>query len=311
VLRRALLAVSASDRIRRIITAAPIARDMVARFVAGDDAGDALSVARRLVANGLLVTLDFLGEDTTDPQQAAAVSDEYARLLGRLADAGLAARGRAEISVKPSAVGLGLSGCGEKTATENISRICAAARDAGTTVTLDMEEHTRVDATLRLLTELRADFPDLGGVLQSYLRRTPADAEALAVAGSRVRLCKGAYNAHADVAFATRAEVDRCYARCLRTLIDGSGYPMLATHDPRLIAIAGVRARAVGRDPSRYEYQMLYGVRPDEQQRLVREGCQVRVYVPYGSDWYGYLVRRLAERPANLRFFLRALRSRG
>jgi proline dehydrogenase len=127
VLRRALLAVSASDRIRRIITAAPIARDMVARFVAGDDAGDALSVARRLVANGLLVTLDFLGEDTTDPQQAAAVSDEYARLLGRLADAGLAARGRAEISVKPSAVGLGLSGCGEKTATENISRICAAA----------------------------------------------------------------------------------------------------------------------------------------------------------------------------------------
>ena len=311
MLRRALLAVSASDRIRQVITAAPIARDIVARFVAGNTADDALAVARRLVADGYLVSLDYLGEDTADPQQAAAVSDEYVRLLGRLADAGLAARGQTEVSVKPTAVGLGLPDIGAKTAASNIARICAAARNAGTTVTLDMEEHTWVDDTLRILTELRADFPDLGGVLQSYLRRTPADAAALGGAGSRIRLCKGAYSAHSDVAFATRAEVDMCYARCLRILLDGAGYPMLATHDPRLIAIAGLRARASGRDASRFEYQMLYGVRPDEQQRLVAEGSQVRVYVPYGSDWYGYLVRRLAERPANLRFFLRALRSRG
>jgi proline dehydrogenase len=310
VLRRALLAVSASDRIRRIAVTAPGTRDIVARFVAGDTAAEALGVASRLVADGRLVSLDYLGEDTADPEQATAVADEYVRLLGRLAAAGLAARGRAEVSVKPTAVGLGLPDHGAKTATHNIARICAAARNAGTTVTLDMEEHTRVDATLRILAELRADFPDLGGVIQSYLRRSPADCAALAVAGSRIRLCKGAYTAPADVAFPARAEVDRCYARCLRILLEGAGYPMLATHDPRLIAIAGLRARAA-RDDSGFEYQMLYGVRPAEQQRLVAAGSQVRVYLPYGSDWYGYLVRRLAERPANLRFFLRALRSRG
>ncbi len=146
MLRRALLAVSASDRIRQLITAAPVTRDIVARFVAGDDADDALAVTARLLGDGLLVTLDYLGEDTTDPQQATAVTDEYIRLLGRLADGGLAAGGRAEVSVKPTAVGLGLPEHGEKTAAENIARICAAARNAGTTVTLDMEDHTRIDA---------------------------------------------------------------------------------------------------------------------------------------------------------------------
>ena len=147
-------------------------------------------------------------------------------------------------------------------------------------------------------------------MLQSYLRRTPGDCEALASPGSRVRLCKGAYSAPDGVALAARSEVDRNYARCLRILLDGDGYPMLATHDPRLIAIARSRAATLGRDPASFEYQMLYGIRPDEQRRLAAEGAQVRVYVPYGSDWYGYLVRRLAERPANLAFFLRALRSR-
>jgi proline dehydrogenase len=314
-----LLAASASQRVRRIITTAPLTRDVVTRFVAGDSAADALAVANRLIADGLLVTLDFLGEDTTDPAQASAVADEYVALLERLAAAGLTRDGRTEVSVKPTAVGLGLAGpagqadmgdWGEKTAAENISRICAAARAAGTTVTLDMEDHTRVEATLRLVSDLRSDFPDLGCVVQSYLRRSPGDCEALAVAGSRVRLCKGAYRAPDGVAFAARSEVDRSYARCMRTLLTGAGYPMIATHDPRLIAVAQALVDSPGRKAGSYEYQMLYGIRRDEQQRLAASGEQVRVYVPYGSDWYGYLVRRLAERPANLTFFLRALRSR-
>jgi len=310
VLRRALLAASASQTLRRIVTTAPVARDVVARFVAGDNADDALRATRRLQADGLLVSLDYLGEDTVDPEQATAVTEEYVRLLGLLAGAGLASGGRAEVSVKPTAVGLGLREHGEKTARENIARIATAARDAGTTVTIDMEDHTRVGQTLQILGQLRPEFPDLGCVIQSYLRRSPEDCRALAVAGSRVRLCKGAYSAAAGVAFTARSEVDRCYARCLRVLLGGPGYPMIATHDPRLIKIAGVRAAAARRSADSFEYQMLYGIRPAEQLRLARAGAQVRVYLPYGRDWYGYLVRRLAERPANLAFFLRSLATR-
>ena len=259
--------------------ATPATRSVVARFVAGETIDEALAVTASLTAASRLVTIDFLGEDTADPGQATAVTDEYVRLLARLCEAGLAAGGRAEVSVKPTAVGLGLPVVGEKTALENIRRVAAAARNAGTTVTIDMEDHTRVDATLRLVRELRADFPDLGCVIQSYLQRSADD-------------------------------LDASYARCLRILLDGPGYPMLATHDPRLIRIATARAGLAGRDNGSFEYQMLYGIRPAEQARLAASGAQVRVYVPYGSDWYGYLVRRLAERPANLMFFLRALVSR-
>jgi proline dehydrogenase len=308
VLRQALLAASASTKIRDLITTLPVSRDVVARFVAGDTADDALAVTGRLAASGLLTTIDYLGEHTADRDQAAAVADEYIGLLGRLGRGGLAAT--AEVSVKPTAVGLGLPEHGEKTALENIVRIAVAARNAGTTVTLDMEDHVWVDATLRLVSELRADFPDLGCVLQAYLRRTAADCRALSAAGSRVRLCKGAYEAPDDVALPDRHEVDLSYARCTRILMRGGGYPMLATHDPRLIELGGVAAATASRDTSQFEYQMLYGLRPAEQRRLAAAGARVRVYVPYGSDWYGYLVRRLAERPANLAFFLRALSSR-
>jgi len=310
VLRRVLLAASASQRVHQLITTAPLTRDVVKRFIAGDAAADALVVTQRLLGQGLSVSIDYLGEDTVDPDQATAVASEYVALLELLASAGLTVGGRAEVSVKPTAVGLGLAEHGEKTAAENIGRICAAAEVAGTTVTVDMEDHTRVDATLRLVSELRADFPDLGCVIQSYLRRSPGDCEALAAAGSRVRLCKGAYRAPDGFAFAARSEIDRSYARCLRILLDGDGYPMLATHDPRLVAIAKSRVTTIGRDPGSFEYQMLYGIRTDEQARLAAEGAQVRVYVPYGNDWYGYFMRRLAERPANLAFFLRALASR-
>ena len=311
MLRQALLALSASNHARSLIMATPLTREVVARFVAGETADDALAVTERLTGDGRLVTIDFLGEDTTDPEQAAGVAQEYITLLGRLSAAGLSAGGRAEISVKPTAVGLGLADHGEKTALENIARIASAARNAGTTVTLDMEDSGRVDATLRLVAELRADFPDLGCVIQSYLRRSASDCAALAVAASRVRLCKGAYQAPDGIGLAAKAEVDLSYARCLRILMDGPGYPMLATHDPRLISVATAKAGLAGREPHSFEYQMLYGIRPAEQQRLAATGAQMRVYLPYGSDWYGYLVRRLAERPANLAFFLRALSSRG
>jgi proline dehydrogenase len=296
--------------VRRLTTSAPYARGVVARFVAGDDAAQAVEVSRRLLAHGLLVSLDYLGEDTADPEQAAAVAGEYTRLIGRLAAAGLAAGGRAEVSVKPTAVGLGLPGRGDKTAAENISRICAVAREAGTTVTLDMEDHTHVEPTLRLVAELRGEFPDLGCVIQSGMRRSVSDCLALARPGSRVRICKGAYRAPESVAFSVRRDVDRSYVRCLRALLRGPGYPMVATHDPRLISIAAAQAGLAGRAAGTFEYQMLYGVRPAEQQRLAGAGAAVRVYVPYGSDWYSYLVRRLAERPANLAFFLRSLATR-
>jgi proline dehydrogenase len=311
VLRQTLLALSASTKARDLIMANPLTRDVVARFVAGETAADALAVTGRLLSDDLLVTIDFLGEDTVDPEQAAAVTEQYVHLLSKLSAAGLAAGGRAEVSVKPTAVGLGLAEHGPKTAQENIARIAAAARNVGTTVTVDMEDHSRVEGTLRLVAELRADFPDIGCVIQSYLRRSAADCQQLATAGSRVRLCKGAYRAPEDVGLPGKADVDTSYARCMRILLDGPGYPMLATHDPRLIEIAGAKAQLAGRPPGSFEYQMLYGIRPDEQSRLAAAGSQVRVYLPYGSDWYGYLVRRLAERPANLAFFLRSLWSDG
>ncbi len=310
MLRRILLAASDSGRMRQLVTTAPVARGVVARYVAGDEAADAVTVAGRLRAAGLLVSLDHLGEDTRDARQAAAATGEYTALLARLATAGLTAGGAAEVSVTPTAVGLGLADHGEKTATENISRICAAASAAGTTVTVDMEDHSHVDATLRIVRGLRAEFPGLGCVIQSQLRRSADDCAALAAPGSRVRLCKGAYNAPQDVAFTSRAEVDRSYVRCLRVLMRGDGYPMLATHDPRLIEIAAAQAYLTGRGRGDFEYQMLYGIRPAEQQRLAAGGARMRVYLPYGSDWYGYLVRRLAERPANLAFFARSLATR-
>ena len=310
MLRRMLLAASASDLIRAMVVAAPPTAGVVARYGAGDDTAAAVSAATRLRARGLLVTLDYLGEDTTDADQAAAVAAEYVALLARLRADGLARGGAVEVSVKPTAIGLHLPEHGEKTAAANLARICAAARDAGTTVTADMEDHTHVEATLRLVRELRDDFPDLGCVIQSQLRRSLADCAELAGPRSRVRLCKGAYQAPEQLAFTTRAEVDRSFARCLPVLMSGRGYPMIATHDPRLIRITAAQAELTGRGHSGFEYQMLYGVRPAEQERLAGTGAQVRVYLPYGRDWYGYLVRRLAERPANLAFFLRSLASR-
>jgi proline dehydrogenase len=304
LLRQVLLAASRRDGVRRLAETAPYTRSVVRRFIAGTAVDDAMAVAEQLTAAGLQVTLDHLGEDTLDPGQADAIVKNYVALLERLGTAGFGSR--AEVSVKLTALGQVLDG-GETLALENARRICHAARAAGTTVTLDMEDHTTVESTLRILRELRADFPDTGAVIQAYLRRAEEYCAELAHEHSRVRLCKGAYDAPDSVAFSDRREIDRSYVRCMKILMAGEGLPMLATHDPRLIEIAGALAVLNDRAPSGFEYQMLYGIRTQEQERLARLGSQVRVYVPYGEEWYGYMMRRLAERPANLVFFLRSL----
>jgi proline dehydrogenase len=304
-----LLSLSRSVRVRHLVETAPVSRGVVARFVAGNSAEDAVRSSRRLVESGRLVSLDRLGEDTVERSQADATRDAYVTLLKLLAEDGLTAA--AEVSVKLSAVGQALPGGGEKLALDNAFAICETARDVGTTVTLDMEDHTTTDSTLRILAELRKEFPSTGAVVQAYLHRTEADCRDLATPGSRVRLCKGAYKEPASVAFRDKNEVDRSYVRCLKILMEGPGYPMVATHDPRLVAITDDLARRTGRDKGSYEYQMLYGIRPNEQLRLAARGERMRVYVPYGDEWYGYLVRRMAERPANLVFFLRSLATKG
>jgi proline dehydrogenase len=305
MLRTVILAASRSSQVERLVETAPFTRDVVRRFVAGTTNDDALRATRELVTDGLAVSLDHLGEDTVTGEQAVAVRDAYLSLLAALSAEGLTRA--AEVSVKLSALGQKFD---EQLAFDSARAICAAATEAGSTVTLDMEDHTTTDSTLDILIKLRNDFPGTGAVLQAYLRRTEADCRELSGAGSRVRLCKGAYREPESVAFQSARDVDRSYVRCLSILLAGEGYPMLATHDPRLIAIGEDRARWFDRSPDDFEFQLLYGVRPDEQTRLAGEGYTVRVYVPYGTDWYGYLMRRLAERPANLGFFARALASR-
>jgi len=305
VLRSVILAASRNTTVKRLVAGAPVSRGVVRRFVAGESVDDAVRATQALLDDGRAVSLDHLGEDTPDAGHAEATVKAYLVLLDRLRESGLTSGGRAEVSVKLSAVGQSLD---PALALDNARTVCEAAAAAGTTVTLDMEDHTTTDATLTALHELRADFPTTGAVLQSYLRRTEADCRDLAVAGSRVRLCKGAYREPPSVAYQSGDEVDRSYVRCLKVLMAGPGYPMVASHDPRLVAVAG--SLAAGRPQGSYEYQLLYGIRPLEQQRLAASGETVRVYVPYGHEWYGYLMRRLAERPANLAFFLRALATR-
>ncbi|MEP6852899.1 MAG: proline dehydrogenase family protein [bacterium] len=314
MLREPILLAAGNRTVERLVTTLPVSRSVVKRFVGGADADAAVAVTRRLVGQGLMVTLDHLGEDTVDVAQAQASVTAYLDLLRRLDAQGLTGlvddrplTARAEVSVKLSALGQALPGDGERIALDHARTICAEAARVGATVTLDMEDHTTTDSTLSVLAALRADFPSTGAVLQAYLRRTEGDCRDLATPGSRVRLCKGAYNEPASVAFTERLDVDRSYVRCLNVLMSGGGYPMLATHDPRLIEIGEDRATAAGRKPGDFEFQMLYGIRPEEQRRLAAAGHTLRVYLPYGSEWYGYLMRRLAERPANLTFFARAL----
>jgi proline dehydrogenase len=305
LMRSAILAASRSARIRSAVVSAPGTRGVVRRFVAGQELTEAVRVAGELIGRGLCVSLDHLGEDTATRDDASAMRDSCVAALTALAAAGLTRR--AEISVKLSSLGQALGADGNRIAIENAWKICEAASQVGTTVTLDMEDHTTTDSTLEALRELRAAFPWVGAVLQAYLNRTLTDVRELSGPGSRVRLCKGAYREPASVAIQDPAEVDRNYVRCLRVLMEGQGRPMVATHDPRLIAIAEDRARWFDRSADEYEFQLLYGVRPEEQARLAAAGNIVRIYLPYGAQWYGYLMRRLAERPVNVALLGRML----
>jgi proline dehydrogenase len=308
LLRQPLLLLARSEQVKTLVTRMPVSAGIVRSYVPGEATSNAVDATARLVGDDLRVSLDYLGEDTLDADQAEATVRAYLDVLTALSSRGLTRH--AEVSVKLSAIGQALTHQGHKIALENARTICRAARNAGTTVTLDMEDHTTTDATLATLRELRKDFPETGAVVQAYLHRTEADCRTLAYEGSRVRLCKGAYDEPESVAFQSRLDVDKSYVRCLKVLMAGQGYPMVATHDPRLVSIASSLASRYGRAAGTYEFQMLYGIRPDEQRRLAEAGETVRVYIPYGTEWYGYLMRRLAERPRNLTFFVRSLISK-
>lgn len=313
--RKPILAVSDNAVVRTALSKTPLTRSVVDRFIAGETTSDAVAVVSTLHAQGLQVSLDHLGEDTKDRAAADATVDAYLDVLEVMAAAGQVAG--SELSVKLSAVGQALlpaadvPGGGHAYALAGARRIAEAAYAAGARLTLDMEDHTTVDGTLEVLAALRKDHPDVGIAIQAMLLRTPEDLRELTGPGSRVRLVKGAYDEPDSVAFTDPAQIDLAYVRALKVLMNGKGYPMVGSHDPRMVAIAAKLAADAGRTPNRWEHQMLYGIRPDEQLSLVAEGRSVRVYIPYGADWYGYFARRLAERPANLLFFARSVVSRG
>ena len=309
MLRELLVSASRSEKLEHLVSTSPLSRGVVNRFVAGTTTADVISTVQGLHEAGLLASVDRLGEDTLDRAAAEATVSDYKDVLSALSSAGLT--GSAEVSVKLSAVGQALGLDGEAIALENGLAICAAAKAVGTMVTFDMEDHTTIDSTLRIISAIRKEFPTAGGVLQAQLLRTENDVAALSYQDSRIRLCKGAYAEAADVAYVERVEIDKAYVRSMRNLIESSAYPMLATHDPRLIHIGQALALSSGRDKSTFEFQMLLGVRPQEQLRLAELGHKVRIYVPYGQQWYPYLMRRMAEKPTNLALFLRSLISKG
>ncbi|MFC9995302.1 proline dehydrogenase family protein [Nocardia sp. NPDC127526] len=310
LLRPAMLAASRSPRLERTISRLPATRKLVDRFVAGESEDAAIAAAQALLVSGRFISIDYLGEDTTEIAQARNTVAHYLALLPALAeltDGSPGIAGPLEISLKLSALGQSLPHDGHAIALQHAHEICSAAEASGVSVTIDAEDHTTTDSTLGIVRELRADFPNLGTVLQAYLRRTADDCRELSGPGSRIRLCKGAYREPASVAYQSATDVDLSYLRCLRILMDGQGYPMVATHDPAMIAAARRYAGECERGVEDFEFQMLHGIREAEQLRLTGDGYHLRVYLPYGDQWYGYFMRRLAERPANLAFFLRSL----
>ncbi|MCX6399878.1 MAG: proline dehydrogenase family protein [Propionibacteriales bacterium] len=307
MLSQTLNRASRSARARRAVESIPATRNVVDRFVAGETTADAVRAAQRLVVAGRAITIDVLGEDVTDIAGARATRDGYLALLTALAEAGSSTG--ADVSLKLSALGQALPSGGE-IATTHAHEICVAAAAVGATVTLDMEDHTTTEATLLAGTDLRKEFAWVGNVLQSNLLRTPADITALAGTGARIRLVKGAYREPATVAHPRKADVDRAYGRAIDALMISDCYPMIATHDETMLTRAEVQANLAGREAGQWETQMLYGVRTDLQQRTVDADLQMRVYLPFGTDWYGYFMRRLAERPANVAFVIRALAHR-
>lgn len=301
MLKTSLLRLSESDAARKVITRAPVSRSIAARFVAGDTLDEALEAARALNEQGLSVSLDFLGESVTTREEASAAADMLIRTVEAIAREGL----EANVSVKPTQVGLDID---EAFCRETVERLLRRAAEAGDGageifVRLDMESSEHTERTVALVEALwAAGHRNVGTVLQSYLRRTPDDVERLLRLGSRVRLVKGAYQEPESVAFPDKAEVDRMFVQEMKRLLEAGHYPAIATHDEAVIDATRRFAWEAGIAKESFEFQMLYGVRRDLQTRLREEGYNVRVYVPFGDSWYPYLMRRLAERPANLVF---------
>jgi len=301
VLRSTLIALSKNRTLRRFCEQTRFGRKMSSRFVAGMEIEDALRVAQSLNQQGMLVTLDSLGESVSSATEAHRAAEIYHELLEAIE----ARKINANISVKLTQMGLELDA---KLAEEIAESLSEHAHRYGNFLRIDMEDSSLTQVTLDIVCRLHAR-QDLRGaigiVIQAYLYRSQADIEQLNADGIRVRLCKGAYKEPAEVAFPLKADVDKNYVLLSHLLLDSSIYHALATHDEAMIAAAKAYASQHGIAPSRFEFQMLYGVRRDLQRNLVKEGYNVRVYVPFGREWYPYFMRRLAERPANVLFLAR------
>ncbi len=301
-LRHLLLYFARQSWVHDMVMRYGVTRGLALRFVAGPTKEEGLAVAKRLNEAGFLVALNELGEDVRRPDQAEATGEAYVELLRDIAAQGISAY----VSVKPSHLGLRID---PKLARKVIGRIVATAADLDSFVRMDMEDSSTVDATLALYRELWSEgYGDrVGVVVQAYLYRSGEDLDTLLEMKARVRLCKGAYAESPKVAYQRKRDTDGNFLVLLEKLMQQGNYPAVATHDGRMIEAAKELADIYGREPSSYEFQMLYGVRRELQGRLRDQGYRVRIYVPYGQNWYPYLMRRLAERPANLVFFLRSL----
>ncbi len=302
-MRSVLLTLSHRRSLGRIATRLPFSRQMVSRFVAGQSLSEVLPALEKARAAGFRTTVDILGEAVTSEAAARAAADGYLAAIAALAERGI----EINVSLKLSQMGLAI---GHDVAKANVARILVAAAAHGGFVRIDMEDHTVTDATLALWRELRpvmGGSGDVGVVIQSALRRSDADVEAIIAERGRVRLCKGAYKEPASVAYPDKPDVDAAFVRQMERLLADGVYPAIATHDDRICDRAIAYAREHGIGPDRFEFQMLYGVRRDLQERLVKDGWTVRMYVAFGSEWYPFFMRRLAERPANVMFMLTSL----
>ncbi|MDW8106427.1 MAG: proline dehydrogenase family protein [Armatimonadota bacterium] len=301
MLTRALvLKVAETPAFKNWVKRSRLTQGLVQRFIAGEDVETALAVACRLNSEGFLVALDYLGEDTQRIEDAQQATNQYIHLLEQIAKHGVSAC----ISIKLTQLGLDL---GYEVARANLACVLEAARDLKNFVWVDMESSKHTQAILDIFCELYLHYPNSGTVLQSYLYRTPQDLERLLSLGARVRLVKGAYAEPRHVAYPDKRSVDRQFKVLMERLLERGNEPAIATHDTRLIQHAKRYAAQLGLDKSKYEFQLLYGIRRELQRQLVAEGYRTLIYVPYGEQWYPYFSRRLAERPANLYFVLRNL----
>jgi proline dehydrogenase len=297
MLRNTLLYLSNQRRIYSFVRNNGLAKQFARRFVAGETLEEALPAVRPLNASKITASLDLLGESVTNEAEARAAGSEYLHMLDRIHEERL----DANVSLKLTAMGLDIS---EDLCVDVVGKVLEGAQSYSTFVRLDMESSAYTERTLRLFEDkLYPRFGNtVGIVLQSYLYRTEEDVQRAIGLGCRVRLCKGAYQEPASVAYPDKKDVDANYVRCMHKLMQHGNYPGLATHDEAIIADARRFASEQKLPPDRYEFQMLYGVRRDLQERLAREGYRMRVYIPFGTEWYPYLMRRLAERPANVAF---------